>query len=74
MMQYVVKGQVQSFAFALIVIMFLLMIVFGSVRTGLIGLIPNIATAIAVGGVMGWLGIPLDMMTATIIPMILGLA
>ncbi len=74
MMQYVVKGQVQSFAFALIVIMFLLMIVFGSVRTGLIGLIPNIAPAIAVGGVMGWLGIPLDMMTATIIPMILGLA
>ncbi len=74
MMQYVVKGQVQSFAFALIVIMLLLMIVFGSVRTGLIGLIPNIAPAIAVGGVMGWLGIPLDMMTATIIPMILGLA
>ncbi len=74
MMQYVVKGQVQSFAFALIVIMFLLMIVFGSIRTGLIGLIPNIAPAIAVGGVMGWLGIPLDMMTATIIPMILGLA
>ncbi len=74
MMQYVVKGQVQSFVFALIVIMFLLMIVFGSVRTGLIGLIPNIAPAIAVGGVMGWLGIPLDMMTATIIPMILGLA
>lgn len=74
MMQYVVKGQVRSFAFALIVIMFLLMIVFGSVRTGLIGLIPNIAPAIAVGGVMGWLGIPLDMMTATIIPMILGLA
>ena len=74
MMQYVVKGQVQSFAFALVVIMVLLMIVFGSVRTGLIGLIPNIAPAIAVGGVMGWLNIPLDMMTATIIPMILGLA
>ncbi|MBE9469339.1 MAG: MMPL family transporter [Bacteroidetes bacterium] len=74
MMQYVVKGQVQSFAFALIVIMVLLMIVFGSIRTGLVGLIPNIAPAIAVGGVMGWFGIPLDMMTATIIPMILGLA
>jgi hypothetical protein len=74
MMQYVVKGQVQSFGFALIVIMFLLMIVFGSIRTGLVGLIPNIAPAIAVGGIMGWLSIPLDMMTATIIPMILGLA
>ncbi|MCL3781972.1 hypothetical protein EMN47_16420 [Prolixibacteraceae bacterium JC049] len=74
MMQYVVRGQVRSFAIALVVIMILLMVVFGSIRTGLIGLIPNIAPAIAVGGVMGWMGIPLDMMTATIIPMILGLA
>ncbi|GAF04664.1 efflux RND transporter permease subunit [Saccharicrinis fermentans] len=74
MMQYVVDGQLQSFALALIIIAILLMVVFGSARIGLIGLIPNIAPALAVGGVMGWLGIPLDMMTATIIPMILGLA
>ncbi len=74
MMQYVVRGQIQSFGLALIIIALLLMIVFGSVRVGLIGLIPNIAPALAVGGVMGWMGIPLDMMTATIIPMILGLA
>ncbi|MGE4587272.1 MAG: RND family transporter [Mangrovibacterium sp.] len=74
MMQYVVRGQIQSFGFALIIIAVLLMIVFGSLRIGLIGLIPNIAPALAVGGVMGWLNIPLDMMTATIIPMILGLA
>jgi predicted RND superfamily exporter protein len=74
MMQYVVKGQIQSFGLSLIIIAVLLMIVFGSVRIGLIGIIPNIAPALAVGGVMGWLDIPLDMMTATIIPMILGLA
>lgn len=74
MMQYVVKGQIQSFALALVIVMLLLMFVFGSVRIGLIGLIPNIAPALVVGGVMGWLDIPLDMMTATIIPMILGLA
>lgn len=74
MMQYVVRGQVQSFGLALIIIAVLLMVVFGSFRIGLIGLIPNIAPALAVGGTMGWLNIPLDMMTATIIPMILGLA
>lgn len=74
MMQYVVRGQVKSFTSAIIIIAILLMIVFGSIRTGLIGLIPNLAPAIAVGGLMGWLEIPLDMMTATIIPMILGLA
>ena len=30
--------------------------------------------AIFVGGFMGWAGIPLDMMTATLIPMMLGMA
>ncbi|MFA8434808.1 MAG: RND family transporter [Marinifilaceae bacterium] len=74
MMQYVVSGQVSSFFIALIAIAILLMVVFGSVKIGLIGLIPNIAPAITIGGIMGWTGMPLDMMTVTIIPMILGLA
>lgn len=74
MMQYVVRGQIQSFLTALLIIALLLMIVFGSVKIGLIGMIPNITPALVVGGLMGWLDIPLDMMTATIIPMILGLA
>lgn len=74
MMQYVVRGQIVSFAIALLIIGVLMMIVFGSVKVGLIGLIPNITPAIVVGGLMGLLGYPLDMMTATIMPMILGLA
>lgn len=74
MMQYVARGQMISFAIALLVIGVLMTLVFGSVRIGLIGLIPNITPAMVVGGLMGWLGYPLDMMTATIMPMILGLA
>lgn len=74
MMQYVVRGQIMSFFIALLIIGALMMIVFGSVRTGLIGLVPNIMPAIVVGGLMGWMSYPLDMMTATIMPMILGLA
>ncbi len=74
MMQYVVRGQIQSFLIAICIVALLLALVFGSIRLGLIGMIPNIAPALAVGGVMGLLGIPLDMMTATIMPMILGLA
>ena len=72
--EYVVKGQITSFFIAIGIITILLMIVFGSVKTGLIGLIPNVVPAITVGGIMGWFNIPLDMMTVTIIPMILGLA
>ena len=73
-MQYVARGQVVSFAIALLIIGILMMIAFNSVRIGLIGLIPNIIPAVVVGGLMGLLGYPLDMMTATIMPMILGLA
>ena len=74
MMQYVARGQMVSFAISILIIGMLMMLVFGSVRIGLIGLIPNITPALVVGGLMGWLGYPLDMMTATIMPMILGLA
>ena len=71
---YITKGQIRSLLIALIVITILMMIVFNSVKTGLIGMIPNIAPAIFAGGLMGYFGIPLDMMTMIIGPMILGLA
>lgn len=74
MMQYLVRGQMQSFLISVLIIGIILMIAFQSVKVGLIGLIPNIMPAIFVGGMMGWAGIPLDMMTATIIPMMLGMA
>lgn len=73
MMQYLVRGQIQSFLISVLIIGIILMIAFQSIRVGLIGLIPNIMPAIFVGGIMGWAGIPLDMMTATIIPMMLGM-
>lgn len=72
--QYVAIGQIKSFLVALAVIMVLMMIVFKSVKTGLIGMVPNLAPAFFVGGIMGFAGVPLDFMTVTITPMILGLA
>lgn len=74
MMQYLVRGQMQSFLISVLIIAVILMIAFQSIRVGLIGLIPNLMPAIFVGGIMGWMGIPLDMMTATLIPMMLGMA
>ncbi|NCC26298.1 MAG: hypothetical protein EOM25_14055, partial [Deltaproteobacteria bacterium] len=74
MQDYVTWGQLKSFFVALIVIALLMSMVFGSPTIGLIAMIPNVAPALAVGGVMGFANIPLDMMTVTIIPMLLGLA
>jgi len=74
MQTIVSKGQLISFSIALGVVTLLMMVVFGSVKIGLIAMIPNIAPAMAIGGLMGWADIPLDMMTITIMPMLLGLA
>ena len=74
MQDYVTWGQVKSFFIALGVIAVLMTLVFGNIKTGLIGMIPNISPALAVGGIMGFAHIPLDMMTVTTIPMLLGLA
>ena len=74
MMQYLVRGQMLSFVISILIIGMILMIAFQSIRVGLIGLIPNMMPAIFVGGYMGWAGVPLDMMTATLLPMMLGMA
>ena len=71
---YIVIGELYSFISSIIAIAFLMALVFGSIKLGLIGLIPNIAPIIAIGAIMGYLDIPLDMMTMTIMPMILGIA
>lgn len=74
MMQYLVRGQMLSFVISILIIGVILMIAFQSIRVGLIGLVPNMMPAVFVGGYMGWAGIPLDMMTATLLPMMLGMA
>lgn len=71
---YIAKGEIRSFLIALSVVGVLMMLVFRSVKTGLIGMIPNLAPVLVVGAVMGYGDIPIDMMTMMIIPMILGLA
>ncbi|MDR3175020.1 MAG: MMPL family transporter [Desulfovibrio sp.] len=74
MMDYITHGQVRSLLSALASIAVLLAFSFASLRIGLIAMIPNAAPTLAVGGLMGFAGIPLDMMTVTIMPMLLGLA
>lgn len=74
MMQYVVRGQILSFFLSLLIIMLILMVVFRSVKIALVGMIPNVLPGIVVAGIMGWFNFPLDMMTATIIPIVLGIS
>jgi predicted RND superfamily exporter protein len=71
---YITKGEVVSTLIALVVIGLLMMIVLRSVKTGLIGMIPNLAPVVVVLGLMGYLSIPLDVVTMVVIPILLGLA
>ncbi len=70
----IVTGELKSVASALLIISVLLIAVFGSFKTGLIGMVPNFAPLIVLGGIMGYFDSPLDMMTMTIMPMLLGIA
>jgi len=71
---YIVSGELSSVASSLIAIFILMWIVFGSFRLALIGMIPNVAPLLAIGAVMGYLGIYLDMITMTIMPLLLGIS
>ncbi len=72
--EHIVFGEIYSFFTSILAIAVLMALVFGSIKLGLIGLIPNIAPIVVIGSIMGYLGISLDMMTMTIMPMILGIA
>lgn len=74
MLEYVTWGQLKSYFLSLATIALIMGLVFGSLRISLIGMIPNLAPGLVVGGIMGFAGIPLDIMTITIAPMLLGLA
>jgi predicted RND superfamily exporter protein len=74
MIDYMITGQLKSIAVALITIGLVMMIIFGSIKLGLIGMIPNIIPLIFVGGTMGLLDIPLHLMSIMVAPMIIGIA
>ena len=69
-----VRGSIKSIGTSLIIILILLILAFTSLRTGFIAMIPNVVPIILIGGVMGYASVNLDMITAMIMPMILGIA
>lgn len=70
----VVTGQLKSFSAALVVIGVMMALVFSSIRTGLIGMVPNVTPLIILAGFMGYFDYSLDVMSMTIIPILLGVA
>ncbi len=74
MLDYISWAQIKSFGLTLVVISVILFMVFGNFKAGVIAIVPNVFPILTAFGIMGYLGIPLDMDTLLIAPVIIGLA
>jgi predicted RND superfamily exporter protein len=74
MLQSLFQSQVLTIGIVFLAIMLMFMILFRSVRLAFIAIIPNLLPAVMVLGTMGWLSIPLNMMTITIASITIGIA
>jgi len=64
----------RSYVIALTIITPLMFLLLGSIRGGLIAMVPNLSPIVVTLGLMGWLGIPLDVFTLLIGSIAIGLA
>ena len=69
-----ITSMARSYAFALIVITPLMIVLLRDLRLGLMSMVPNLIPVIFCLGLMGWLDIPIDGSTMMIGAMVIGLA
>ncbi|WBU42162.1 MULTISPECIES: efflux RND transporter permease subunit [Marinobacter] len=74
MLQSLFDSQIKTIGVVFAAIMVMFLILFRSLKLALIGMAPNLIAAGSVLGLMGWLGIPLDMMTITVAAITVGIA
>jgi len=74
MLQSLFSSQILTLGIVLVMLAAMFLILFRSPVTALIAIFPNILSIGVVLGLMGWLGIPLDMMTITIAAISVGIA
>ena len=74
MLQSLFESQISTIVVVFIVTWIMFLILFRSPKLATIGIVPNILPVVLVLGVLGWLDIPLDMMTITIAAITIGIA
>ncbi|MFM1894985.1 MAG: hypothetical protein RLZZ385_59 [Pseudomonadota bacterium] len=72
-LQSLFQSQILTLGVVLLAIMIMFMVLFRSLLISVLCIIPNIIAAGFVLGIMGWLGIPLDIMTITIAAISVGI-
>jgi hypothetical protein len=74
LLDYIVSSQIESFLYAFALIGAMMCFIFGSFKTGLLSMIPNLWPILLTLGAMGWLGIPLDYNKVMIASVAMGIA
>jgi len=74
MLQSLFESQILTLAIVVLALMGMFWMLFRSLKVAMIALVPNLLAVGAVLGFMGWLRIPLDMMTITIAAISMGIA
>ena len=72
--EYITWSQIQGALIALTVVSLMMIVVFRSVKIGLVSMIPNVAPVLLVLGGMGWGGVSLDYYRLLIAPVAIGIA
>lgn len=74
MLQSLFDSQIRTLALVFVAIGLMIALLFRSLRIALLGMLPNLLAVGMVLGLMGWLGISLDLMTVTIAAISIGIA
>jgi predicted RND superfamily exporter protein len=74
LLQSLFKSQILTLGLVMIGIFMMFLILFKNIKLSLIGVVPNFIAAFFILGIIGILGIPLDMMTITIAAITIGIA
>ncbi len=74
MLQSLFRSQIMTLGVVFIAIMLMFLVLFRSLKMAVIAIIPNLVASVQVLGLMGWLNIPLDIMTITIAAIVIGIA
>ena len=73
MLQSLFDSQISTMGTVIVILLIMFLILFRSVNVSLIALIANLIPISTIFGIMGWLNIPLDIMTITIAAIAIGI-
>jgi len=73
LLQSLFRSQILTLGAVFIAILLMFMVLFRALRLSIAAIVPNIISACLILGLMGWFGIPLDIMTITIAAINIGI-